>query len=170
MIKLYFPKRDKNKERKFITNCNVLEGLLNLEVSNYDIILITKSSKDRLAIGNWIYNHPFYGEDDRELLIGTINLPSENYHLTEIEYSFLSAKLATNGIIVSLLDFDKTGRCGAKYMQETYNIPYIFITRGELGLPNYHAKDFTELYLCHTKDEIDYYVKSIIDYVRNKYR
>ena len=33
-IKLYFPKRNRTTELKFITNCNVLEGLLNLELNN----------------------------------------------------------------------------------------------------------------------------------------
>lgn len=38
LIKLYFPLRDRNKSLKFVTNCNVLEGLLNLELDNYDYI------------------------------------------------------------------------------------------------------------------------------------
>ena len=41
-IKLYFPLRNRERELKFITNCNVLEGLLNLELDNYDYIIITK--------------------------------------------------------------------------------------------------------------------------------
>ena len=59
LIKLYFPLRDRTKERKFITNCNVLEGLPNLELDNYDYIIITKSSKDRLSLGNHLVNHTF---------------------------------------------------------------------------------------------------------------
>lgn len=169
LIKLYFPNRQKDKELKFVTNCNVLEGLLNLELNCYDYILITKSSKDRLCIGNWLYNHPFYGGDDRELKIGIINLPSENYRLREDEYVYLANKLAPDGKIISLLDFDRTGRLGAKYLQENYDIPYLFITRGELGLKNYNAKDFSELYLNHSKTEIDNFVKTTIDYVRRKY-
>ena len=58
LLKLYFPNRDKAKEMKFITNCNNIEGLLNLELSDYDYILITKSSKDRLSIGCHLYEHP----------------------------------------------------------------------------------------------------------------
>ena len=38
-IKLYFPKRDK-KDTRFITNCNHLEGIYNLERDNYDYIII----------------------------------------------------------------------------------------------------------------------------------
>ena len=60
LIKLYFPRRNRRTELKFVTNCNVLEGLLNLELDNYDYILITKSSKDRLSIGNHLMHNPLY--------------------------------------------------------------------------------------------------------------
>lgn len=168
LIKLYFPKRDRHTELKFVTNCNILEGLLNLELDNYDYILITKSSKDRLAIGNHLYNHPFYRGGDTQLNIGVINLPSESYHLKENEYQYLISKLAPNGEIYSLLDFDKTGRQGARYLKEMYGIPYLFITRGELGLPNYGCKDFTDLYSKYTKEEINDFVTKTIEYVEYK--
>lgn len=66
LIKLYFPKRP--KDRRFITNCNVLEGLLNLERNDYDYILITKSSKDRLSIGSYLSSQPFYGGDRKSVV------------------------------------------------------------------------------------------------------
>lgn len=164
-IKLYFPNRNRTTELKFITNCNVLEGLLNLELNNYDFILITKSSKDRLSIGGHLDTIPFYGGANAKLNIGIINLPSENYHLTEKEYSWLTNKLAPNGKIISLLDFDYTGRCGAKYLYENYDIPYMFITRGEFGLPNYHRKDFTDLHEVYTIKEINQFINETITYV-----
>ena len=166
LIKLYFPNRNREKELKFITNCNNIEGLLNLELSDYDYILITKSSKDRLSIGNHLYDNPFYGGEDVPLKIAVVNLPSENYHLNENEYSYLFNKLKPNGKIYSLLDFDRTGRNGAKYLYDYYNIPYLFITRGEFGLNNYHAKDFSDLHLKYSKEEINNFVKQTIDYVR----
>lgn len=168
-IKLYFPKRKRDTELKFITNCNVLEGLLNLELNNYDYILITKSSKDRLSIGSYLASQPFYGGGQAKLNIGVINLPSENYNLKEKEYTWLKNKLKPNGIILSLLDFDATGRKGAKYMYDTYNIPYIFITRGEFNLPNYKCKDFTDLHSLYTKDEIKQFIKETFSYVKLKY-
>ena len=166
LIKLYFPLRNRAIERKFITNCNVLEGLPNLELDNYDYILITKSSKDRLSIGNHLASHPSYGGAS----VGIVNLPSESYHLRQIEYDYLSSKLARNGMIISLLDFDQTGRAGAKYLQETYNIPYMFITRGEFGLPNYEAKDFTDLHEVFTIEEINTFIQETFTYVRIKYK
>lgn len=169
-IKLYFPNRNRTTELKFITNCNVLEGLLNLELNNYDVILITKSSKDRLSIGGHLDTIPFYGGANAKLNIGIINLPSENYHLTEKEYSWLTNKLAPNGKIISLLDFDYTGRCGAKYLYETYDIPYMFITRGEFGLPNYHCKDFTDLHEVYTIKEINQFINETITYVTLKFK
>lgn len=168
-IKLYFPNRNKSKETKFITNCNVLEGLPNLELNNYDYILITKSSKDRLSIGNHLDSQPLYGGAGAKLNIGVINLPSENYHLTEKEYNWLTNKLASNGKIISLLDFDYTGRVGAKYMYDNYNIPYLFITRGEFGLPNYRCKDFAELHDKYTIKEINQFIKETITYAKLKF-
>ena len=168
LIKLYFPNRDREKELRFVTNCNVLEGLLNLELDNYDYILITKSSKDRLSIGNHLYDNPVYGGDGIPLKIGVINLPSESYHLKENEYQYLISKLSNDGELISLLDFDGTGRKGAKYLKDTYGIDYIFITRGELGLPNYGCKDFSDLHLKYSKDEINEFIKQTISYVENR--
>lgn len=169
LIKLYFPLRNRSKELKFITNCNVLEGLLNLELDNYDYILITKSSKDRLSIGNHLSNTPLYGGSGAKLNIGIINLPSESYKLKQIEYDYLRNKLKPNGMMFSLLDFDRTGRTGAKYLKDTYNIPYLFITRGELGLPNYECKDFADLHNKFSNKEIDNFIRETLTYINLKY-
>lgn len=169
LMKLYFPKRNKQTELKFVTNCNVLEGLLNLELNNYDYIIITKSTKDRVSLGNTLFNNPYYrGTDNKLLNIGVINLPSENYHLKEKEYNYLKNKLADNGMIYSFLDFDRTGRRTAKYLKDYYNIPYIFITRGEFGLYDYGAKDFSELFLEYSKDEIVDLINETIYYVEQQ--
>lgn len=170
LIKLYFPNRKRNIELKFITNCNIIEGWLNLELNNYDYILITKSSKDRLSIGNHLFNHPLYGGDGVKLNIGVVNLPSENYRLRENEYLWLQNKLKHNGIIISLLDFDKTGRRGAKILQELYNIPYIFITRGEFGLDDYQCKDFADLHSIYSIHEIDKFIVNTLKYVEYRYK
>lgn len=170
LIKLYFPKRKKDRENKFITNCNVLEGLLNLELNNYDYILITKSSKDRLSIGNHLITSPLYGGGRAKLNIGIVNLPSESYKLKDKEYDYLKNKLNNNGLIISLLDFDTTGRHGAKDLYERYNIPYIFITRGEFGLPNYGSKDFAELHDKYTNEEINQFIIETIKYVELRYK
>lgn len=170
LIKLYFPLRNRSLELKFVTNANVLEGLLNLELDNYDYILITKSSKDRLSIGSHLSQIFFYGGASPKLNIGIINLPSENYKLKANEYEWLKGKLKDNGIILSLLDFDNTGRNGAKYLKETYDIPYIFITRGELGLYNYDCKDFADLHDKYSINEINQFIKETISYVELKYK
>ena len=169
LIKLYFPCRNRSTQLKFITNCNVLEGLPNLELDDYDYILITKSSKDRLSIGNHICNNPLYGGGKR-LNIGVINLPSENYQLKQVEYDWLVKKLADDGMILSLLDFDQTGRKGAKYLEETYNIPYLFITRGEFGLPNFECKDFADLHDKFNKKEINRFIEDTKKYVELRFK
>lgn len=170
LIKLYFPFRDRSKELKFITNCNVLEGLPNLERNDYDYIIITKSSKDRLSIGSHLSSTSFYGGAGDKLNIGVINLPSENYKLKTNEYEWLKNKLNENGIIVSLLDFDTTGRYGAKYLYETYNIPYIFITRGEFGLYNYGGKDFSDLHKCYSIKQLNQFINETITYAEIKFK
>ena len=171
LIKLYFPLRKRNtKELKFITNCNVLEGLINLELDNYDYILITKSSKDRLSIGCHLSHNSFYGGAGDKLNIGVINLPSENYELKPNEYEWLIGRLKSDGMLISLLDFDNTGRSGARFMQENYQIPYIFITRGELGLPNYEGKDFADLHDYFSINQINQFIKETIKYVEIRYR
>ena len=169
LIKLYFPRRSRHTKLKFITNCNVLEGLPNLELDNYDYILITKSTKDRLSIGNHLMLHPLYGGANK-LNIGIINLPSENYRLKQIEYDWISNKLKDDGIILSLLDFDRTGRDGAKYLWDTYNIPYLFITRGEFGLPNFNCKDFADLHDKFNKDQINNFIEDTKKYVELRFR
>ena len=169
LIKLYFPRRNRRTKLKFITNCNVLEGLLDLELNNYDYILITKSTKDRLSIGNHLMLHPLYGGADK-LNIGVINLPSENYRLKQIEYDWLSKKVKDDGLILSLLDFDRTGRDGAKYLWDTYNIPYLFITRGEFGLPNFNCKDFADLHDKFNKDQINNFIEDTKKYVELRFR
>lgn len=170
LIKLYFPLRNRKTQLKFITNCNVIEGLPNLELYNYDYIIITKSSKDRLSLGNHLATHPLYGGRESKLNIGIVNLPSENYRLKENEYQYLQRKLATDGMILSFLDFDATGRAGAKYLEETYGIPYLFITRGELGLENFECKDFSDLHDKFTIEEINRFIKDTLKYVELRFK
>lgn len=166
-IKLYFPLRDRTKgDLKFITNCNCLEGIINLDRDDYDYIVITKSTKDRLAIGCHLSTlHSSTGEVPK---VGIINLPSEVYKLKSNEYNYLKSKLNENGNIISFLDFDKTGRAGAKYLVDTYNIPYIFITNGEFGLANYEAKDFAELKEKYSNQTITEFILETINILKNE--
>ena len=53
-------------------------------------------------------------------------------------------------------------------MKDTYDIDYLFITRGELGLPNYECKDFADLHSKYSKQEIVNFVKETINYVKRK--
>ena len=98
-----------------------------------------------------------------------LNIPPTQ-GLKENEYDWLKRKLKEEGIIISLLDFDATGRMGADYLRNNYNIPYLFITRGELGLPNYNGKDFADLHDYFNSNQINQFIKETIEYVEIKYR
>lgn len=159
-IKLYFPNRDKSITR-FITNCNHLEGIYNLDKNDYDIIIITKSTKDRMSIGANIKQMiSLYGGKDI-CNIGVINIPHETYHLRQNEFDWLNGKLNTNGKIVSLMDNDKTGKIEAIWLRNNYNIIPIIIPK------RLNAKDFAEL---ASKTYIDYLyvlVISAINYIKS---
>lgn len=137
-IKLYFPKR-LHGYTKFITNCNHLEGIYNLELDNYDIICITKSTKDRVSIGNNVMNMMSLYRGTTNMNIGVINIPHETYKLREIEYNWLKHKLNENGVLCSLMDNDRVGMLEAKYLRDVFNIIPIIIPK------EYNSKDFSEL-------------------------
>lgn len=151
-IKLYFPFRTKTTTR-FITNCNHLEGIYNLDKNNYDIIVITKSTKDRLAIRCWWEANQFlYGG----VSIGLINIPHETYKLRQNEYDWLTSKLSATGRIISLMDNDRTGKIEAKYLKDNYRIIPILIPK------LYKCKDFAELVQKTPNDEIISLVNLVI--------
>lgn len=158
-IKLYFPKRNKDITR-FITNCNHLEGIYNLDRNDYNIIVITKSTKDRVSIGSAIIKNLFlYGGLIKDR-IGIINIPHETYKLRNNEYDWLQSKLTENGKIVSLMDNDRTGKIEAIWLRDTYNIIPIII-------PNrYKVKDFAELVANNNFKTISDLIINAIQYIK----
>ena len=146
-IKLYFPNREKGATR-FITNCNHLEGIYNLNEDYYDFIVITKSSKDRLSIGSTIKNiNSLYGGAIKDK-IGVINVPHETYRLKQNEYDWLNNKVSGNTNIISFMDNDRVGKLEAKWLQDNYDIIPVIIPR------KYKAKDFSELCLIYNIRDI----------------
>lgn len=158
-IKLYFPFREKTITR-FITNCNHLEGIYNLDRTNYDIIVITKSTKDRLSIGATLRRiTSLYGGVNKNC-IGVINIPHETYRLKQNEYDWLAGKLKNEGKIVSLMDNDNTGKHEAIWLRNNYNIIPLII-------PSiYRAKDFAELIANNNFDNIIKLVIKTIKYIK----
>lgn len=154
-IKLYFPNRKKSVTR-FITNCNHLEGIYNLDKNNYDIIVITKSTKDRVSIGATLLKmSSLYGELNVSS-IGVINIPHETYRLRQNEFDWLNGKLNENGKIVSLMDNDFAGKHEAIWLRNNYNIIPLLIPK------EYNSKDFAELiYNNDIKDVTNLIIKSI---------
>ena len=159
-IKLYFPFRDKATTR-FITNCNHLEGIFNLNNNQYDIIVITKSTKDRVSIGNTLLNiNSLYGGVIKER-IGIINIPHETYKLRQNEYDWLNNKLINNGKLVSLMDNDRVGKLEAKWLRDNFGIMPILI-------PNkYNSKDFAEFITNHGIINVKIEILNTIKYITN---
>ena len=160
-IKLYFPNRKKDITR-FITNCNHLEGIYNLDRNDYNYIVITKSTKDRLSIGaNVRYMTFLYGGGTLGN-IGIINIPHETYRLRQNEYDWLRGKLKEEGKIVSLMDNDRTGYLEAIWLRDNYNIIPITIPK------RLYAKDFAELASKTNINDLYVLIVSAINYI-NKY-
>ena len=158
-IKLYFHNREKSVTR-FITNCNHLEGIYNLDKTNYDIIVITKSTKDRLSLGATLIRlSSLYGELNKSC-IGVINVPHETYRLRQNEYDWLSGKLNKDGKIVSLMDNDITGKCEAIWLRDNYNIIPLLIPK------EYNAKDFAELIYNNKIEDVANLIINAIKYIQ----
>lgn len=156
-IKLYFPFRPHGSTR-FITNSNHLEGIYNLFYSEYDFIVLTKSSKDRLSLG-CTWESLSLGYNKTRLRIGFINIPHETYRLRQFEYNWMINKLAYNGELISLMDNDRTGMQEAQWLRKTYNIKPIIIPK-ELG-----AKDFAELRSKYDITQITNFIKQTINFI-----
>lgn len=165
-IKLYFPNRDKKTQTKFITNCNVLEGIINLERDKYDAIIITKSSKDRLSLESYLKrtNLSFpYGGSNKAPIIGVINIPHETYKLRKVEYDWLMQKVGTDGHLISFMDNDRVGMREAIWLLNEYNIPPIIIPK------EYDAKDFSELVSKYSDNTINQLANESINYIIDNY-
>lgn len=162
-IKLYFPNR-KHGTVRFITNSNCLEGLLNLELSEYDSIIITKSTKDRISLRAYLdaidLSIPYGGTALRA--IGLVNIPHESYKLKQNEYDWLRAK-CPNGLILSLMDNDNTGYRETIWLRNNYNIIPLCIPR------EYEVKDFAELRSKYSIETIKELINLSYNYIADNY-
>lgn len=160
-FKLYFPKRGKG-ETRFITNCNHLEGIQNLSDNDYDVILVTKSTKDRVSLSVSVKTALFLYGQDIDIKIGYINLPHETYRLRQNEYDWIKGKLKKDGLLFSLMDNDKAGKLQALWLYDNYVIPPLLIPK------EYNSKDFAE-FRSNTKRKVVFdliinVIKNIKDY------
>lgn len=162
-IKLYFPNR-KHGTVRFITNSNCLEGLLNLELSEYDSIIITKSTKDRISLRAYLdaidLSISYGGTALRT--IGLVNIPHESYKLKQNEYDWLRTK-CPNGLILSLMDNDNTGYREAIWLRNNYNIIPLCIPR------EYEVKDFAELRSKYSIETIKELINLSYNYIADNY-
>lgn len=158
-IKIYFPNRNKSTTR-FITNCNHLEGIYQLSNDDYDIIILTKSTKDRVSMYSCLKTiNSLYGLNNINK-IGLINIPHETYKLRSNEYKWLLSKLSDKGIIVSLMDNDRTGMIEAQYLRKEFDILPLIIPK------QYQAKDFSELIMKNDKKVIHNLIINTINQIK----
>ncbi len=156
-IKLYFPNRPHGSTR-FITNCNHLEGIYNLYYNDYDYIVLTKSTKDRLSLG-CTWDSLSLGYSKQPLKVGFINIPHETYRLREFEYTWMISKLNFDGKLISLMDNDRVGLEEAWWLRNKYNIQSIIIPK-ELG-----AKDFAELRSKYDITQLTNFIKQTLEFL-----
>ena len=156
-IKLYFPNRPHGSTR-FITNSNHLEGIYNLYRNDYDYIVLTKSTKDRLSLG-CTWESLSLGYSEQPLKVGFINIPHETYRLRDFEYKWMFSKLTFDGKLISLMDNDRTGLEEAYWLRKHYNIQPIIIPK-ELG-----AKDFAELRSKYDITQITNFIKQTLEFL-----
>ena len=156
-IKLYFPNRPHGSTR-FITNCNHLEGIYNLYYNDYDYIVLTKSTKDRLSLG-CTWDNLSLGYNKQPLKVGFINIPHETYRLREFEYTWMISKLKFDGKLISLMDNDRTGLEEAWWLRNKYNIQSIIIPR-YLG-----CKDFAELRSKYDITQLTNFIKQTLEFL-----
>ena len=136
--------------------------MLNLERNDYDIVVITKSTKDRLAIENHFYvSNPLRGVEAADLKIGVLNLPHETYRLKQKEYDFIREKLAVGGSIISLMDNDMTGYREAIWLRDAYDITPILIPK------EYDVKDFSELKKEYSNEIVNQLIVDVYNYLTN---
>jgi hypothetical protein len=155
IIKIYFPYRSK-KQGRFIMNIPVIEGLRKQKIA--EILVLTKSYKDVVALRKLCK-----GRFD----VDALGLPSENHIISKDDY--YNFWLQYNQI-VTLMDFDFTGRSIAWKHRTIYNIPSLFLTNGKLNTTNYGSKDFTD-YLAHNgQEQTIKLIENAYKYVTNKYR
>jgi hypothetical protein len=174
LFRLYFPARSKDYNTnmpKFISNSQSLQCLNTFKPdASYDKIVITKSRKDAIIIKRLLK------EIDSDILffkglsnIAVIAYPQENYKLSYDAFQWLIGKLKSKDVsdILVFLDFDKTGIKTALYTYYEYGIPYVFLTNGIFGLPNYGSKDISDYLEKNGVQETVKLIKSYIDYVTN---
>lgn len=162
-IKLYFPNR-KHGTVRFITNSNCLEGLLNLELTEYDAIIITKSTKDRISLQAYMDSIDvsiLYGGTPHKT-VGLVNIPHESYRLKQNEYDWLRTR-CPNGHIISLMDNDTAGYREAIWLKNNYAIIPFCIPR------DYEVKDFAELRSKYSVEAIKELTIKSYNYILENY-
>lgn len=113
LVQVYFPYRNKDK---FITNHNMPFHLYREMLTDNEILLLTKSRKDKLVID--------YHLNKNNVTVIPVN--SESVRLTKDLVDLLKSKYKT---IINNADYDEAGLLYGYYHYHLYNIPCIYLGR-----------------------------------------
>jgi hypothetical protein len=133
-FKIYYP----NSKDKFVTNCNIFQGL-HLLPKEWDVLIITKSYKDVVSMLS------FLDHIETDLTIAVIAPPSESYIITQEQYDYFAShtRLAFDyegkyKAIISIYDFDYTGLTYSGQLKRKYGIQRFMFDK------TFEKKDFTD--------------------------
>lgn len=141
-IRLYFPNRKNDPYNpKFISNNNSFQNILHTK-DEYDFIVLIKSYKDAIAMEKLFDITYFTGNYS----VWFLAYPTESFILNQHIITWLLSKLKVKSTsrILNFTDFDRAGRKNAYYGSNEFDVPYVFLTNGEFGLPNHGVKDITD--------------------------
>ncbi len=143
-FKIYFPTRTTNR---FLSNTSRIQGL-NYLPKKGNVLVITKSYKDVILLNS-------YG-------IPAIAPQSESSYPSKDIISDLKERFYK---VFTLYDFDYAGVKTASKARKLYGIQPLFITNGRFNTYNRKAKDITDYYKVHGREN----TRLLIEMAKSKY-
>lgn len=141
LYKIYFPKRDKHKANRFITNNKFGLECIH-EIKPADTFILTKSRKDTLALNFHIKGAALRGASLPTGKLFFISTSSESVYLSSYEINLITSNCNQ---AYTFFDFDYQGITFANYYKNNYGFKPIFLTNGRFNTHDYKAKDISDL-------------------------
>jgi hypothetical protein len=161
LYKLYYPNRGKKKGDlpRFKTNNKYypLEGIHKMKAA--DILVITKSWKDRLLIKKIVTKlHSKY----------TIEVTNVSAEGIVISKEFITNLNTIYIKLVSNFDFDRAGLIGSGILKRQYGVERFMFTNGKYGTINFGGKDATDICKAFGYDYISNLIYNAYEYIERE--